>query len=98
MSDVNKKIKEIASSFEAVLTKDFMQKRYLAPIKNFVLAHKAFLEKEGVEASIISFASMPEPSTKPNSAPPSPLLFAAKTYTRRFWLRSKRMCARCGIS
>lgn len=55
MSDVNKKIKEIAGSFEAVLTKDFMQKRYLAPIKNFVLAHQAFLEKEGVEASLMYF-------------------------------------------
>lgn len=55
MSAVNKKIKELAASFEAALTKDFMQKRYLAPVKRFVLAHKALLEKEGVEAGIISF-------------------------------------------
>jgi len=55
MSAVNKKIKEVAGSFEAGLTKDFMQKRYLPTVKKFALAYKAFLEKEGVEAGVISF-------------------------------------------
>ncbi|MBE2207771.1 MAG: hypothetical protein IAE84_09315 [Saprospiraceae bacterium] len=55
MSAVNKKIKELAGAFEATLTKDFMQKRYLAPVRKFVKEHQAFLEKEGVDAGVMSF-------------------------------------------
>lgn len=55
MSQVNKDIRGIAGLFEAAFTKDFMQNRYLPVTRKFIVAYKAFLEKQGVEPGLLNF-------------------------------------------